>query len=82
MLGTSCYIRITSNEENLENREVIEATVIRVTSKGKVDLRLLDGTIYKGWHSDRIKPFVLRQDRYATCCSYVILCPACYRLIF
>ena len=33
-----------------------------VTSKAKVDIRLLDGTIYKGCHSDRIKPFILRQD--------------------
>ena len=38
------------------------ATGTRVTSKGKVDFRLLDGTVCKGWHSDRLKPFILRQD--------------------
>ena len=39
------------------------AIIVKVTSKGKVDFRLPDGTVYKGWHSDRIKPFILRKDQ-------------------
>lgn len=35
--------------------------ITKVSTKGKIDFESVDGTKYKGWHADRIKPFILRE---------------------
>ena len=63
MLGASELCQTRETRDPWSDRWKGPALGIRVTSKGKVDSRLLDGMAYKGWHSDRIKPFILRQDK-------------------
>jgi hypothetical protein len=35
-------------------------TIIHISSKGKLDLQHPEGDVMKGWHSDKVRPYVLR----------------------
>ncbi|RPB19942.1 hypothetical protein L211DRAFT_870938 [Terfezia boudieri ATCC MYA-4762] len=44
-----------------EDRWKGPARITYITSKGKIDFQTTNGTIHKGWHTDRVKPFILRE---------------------